>query len=319
MAHQVESMFYVGETPWHKLGTVLPEAPTIREAIVAAGLDWTVSTRALYLNQGDKMVAVDDAKAIVRDSDNSCLGVVGSRYVPLQNDVSFDFFQPFVDSKLVQLETAGSLQNGKKIWVLARIVDKGSDIQIAGDDVVRKFIMLSNSHDGSTAIRVGFTPVRIVCANTLKAAHNSDVSRLLRIRHTRNAQSALMDIQNAVDLINQEFSATAELYRSMASKQINKNDLKAYVKVVLGHTMADDQLSTRAKNQIDRVISLFEYGRGNNLPGVKGTVWAAYNAVTEYLTHEATSDADKRYSSLWFGQNSARNELALNEAMKLAA
>ena len=320
MAHQIESMFYTGETPWHGLGTVLPEAPTIREAIVAAGLDWTVSTRPLFLNHNGQLVQVDDARAIVRDSDQNCLGVVGSRYVPLQNEHSFDFFQPFVDSGLVQLETAGSLQDGKKIWVLARIVDKGSDIKIAGDDSVRKFVMLSNSHDGTTSIRVGFTPVRIVCANTLRAAHNADVSKLLRIRHTRNAQSALTDIQNAVDLINQEFTATAELYRSMARKQVNQSDLKKYVKTVLGHAGIEDKdLSTRAQNQISRVISLFEYGRGNQLPGVKGTVWAAYNAVTEYLTHEATSDADKRYNSLWFGQNAARNDLALTEALKLAA
>jgi phage/plasmid-like protein (TIGR03299 family) len=319
MAHEIESMFYTGETPWHKLGTVLPEAPTIREAIVAAGLDWTVSTKPLYLSNGDKMVEVDDAKAIVRDTDQSCLGVVGSRYVPLQNSISFDFFQPFVDSGLVQLETAGSLQGGRKIWVLARIMDKGSDVKIVGDDAVRKFVMLSNSHDGTTAIRVGFTPVRIVCANTLRAAHKADVSKLLRIRHTRNAQAALADVQSAVDLINQEFTATADLYKSMAAKHINSHDLRKYVKIVLGHVLPDDDLSTRAQNQIDRVISLFEYGRGNQLPGVKGTVWAAYNAVTEYLTHEASPDADKRYSSLWFGQNANRNELALQEALKLAA
>lgn len=314
MAHAIESMFYVGETPWHGLGQKLGEAPTTAEAIKQAGLDWSVKTVPLFTAEGKPV----PSQATIRETDGSVLGVVGQRYHVLQNEKAFEFFDPFVSSGLVNLETAGSLSDGKRVWILARIAS-GSDVGIVGDDAIRKFIMLSNSHDGTTSIRVGFTPVRIVCANTLAMAHNSESSALIRLRHTASAGQNLTNLREVMNLANQSFEATAEQFRTLARYDISAKDLRAYVKTVLGHAATpDDQLSSRATNQIDQVEQLFSIGRGQDLPGVRGTVWAAYNAVTEYLTHAATDDADKRYSSLWFGGNAQRNTVALVEALKLA-
>jgi hypothetical protein len=124
-----------------------------------------------------------------------------------------------------------------------------------------------------------------------------------------------------MNLANQNFEATADQFRQLARKQINRADLEKYVKVCLGENPAAklEDLSTRKQNQIADVIHLFESGRGMDMKGVKGTVWAAYNAVTEYLTHNAGNNADSRYNSLWFGQNATRNQIALQEAMALAA
>lgn len=315
MSHEIESMFFVGETPWRNLGNRLIDAPSCAEAIKQAGLDWAVKTVPLFLADGTK---VETAKATVRDTDSRVLGVVGSRYCPLQNSEAFSFFDPFVQSGLVNLETAGSLRDGQRIWILARIAEN-SDMDIGAGDAVRKFLMLSNSHDGTLSVRVGFTPIRVVCANTLAGAHNSAESQLIRLKHHASVAKNLEQMREIINLANRSFEASAEKYRFLASKKINQDDLRKYVKIVLGHEKTeDDDLSTRASNQIDQIENLFRNGRGSNLVTADGTFWGAYNAVTEFMSHHQTENADKRYSSLWFGANSKRNTDALELAVELA-
>lgn len=318
MAHQIESMFYIGQTPWHGLGNRVFEAPSIAAAIKQSGLDWQVGLRPLFTADGRQVPNM----ATVRETDNKILGVVGPRWQPLQNDQAFAFFDPLVESKLVTLETAGSLQEGRRVWVLARINGGGgSDVKIVGDDIIRKFVLLSNSHDGTLAVRVGFTPVRVVCANTLAMAHDASESKLIRLIHSKAVVANLESLRGAMNLANQQFEATVDQFRALAGKQVNHRDLREYVKVVLGHgKTADEQISTVTENRIAEVISLFEHGRGHDLPGVKGTVWAAYNAVTEYFSHVVhADDADTRYTSLWYGNNAKRNRDALDAALTLIA
>jgi phage/plasmid-like protein (TIGR03299 family) len=224
----VEKMMFVGATPWHGEGTQLDENPSIGEAITAAGLDWEVGTKDLFTAEGTLV----NAKATYRKDDNRVLGVVGPRYTPLQNQAAFDWFQPFLDAGECQLHTAGSLSEGEKVWVLAQLNRSNSEI-VPGDEV-SKFILLSNSHDGTTSIRVGYTPIRVVCVNTLAAAHSSKDSQLIRIRHTRSSQTNLENVRDIMDNINAQFEATAEQYRFLASKDFNQADIKRYVKVVLG-------------------------------------------------------------------------------------
>jgi len=312
MAHEIESIFYVGETPWHGLGKELKEAPTISDAIIQSGLDWMVKKEEIFLADGTKCPGF----ATVRETDNKVLGVVGPRYQPLQNKDAFNFFQPFVDSGIVELETAGSLSEGKKVWVLARI--NGGDVQVTGDDVIRPYVLLSNSHDGTNAIRVGFTGVRVVCANTMAMAHNSDASKLLRVRHSINAVSNLDSIRDIMNVVRGEFEASAEQYRVLANKSINRSDLEKYIKVSLGYS-AVDELSTRANNQVNNVIALFENGRGMDLKSARNTYFGAYNAISEFLSHNVGNSGDSRYSSLWFGPNLKKNNDALELALKMAA
>ena len=314
MAHNIESMFFQGETPWHGLGTKIERSLTAHEAMVEAGLNWEVNQLPLFLADGREA----PAKANIRSSDGSILGVVGSRYKPLQNIDAFDFFDPFLQSGLIQIETAGSLSDGKKVWALARIT--GDDIIIVGDDVVRRFILLSNSHDGTAAIRVGFTPIRVVCANSLAQAHHDGESKLIRLRHSSRATGDLSALRDTINIANQSFEATAAQFRALAARQINRADLEKYIiKVMNCPVDADGKLSTRSRNTVDNIVDLFDRGRGADMKSARGTVWGAYNAITEHLSHEAGTDGDKRYTSLWFGQNAGRNTLALAEALKLAA
>lgn len=313
MSHEVESMFFTGRTPWHGLGTALECPPSIDEAIKVAGLDWEVECRPLYLDSGIRV----PAQAVVRDLDNSVLGVVGPRYHPLQNKEAFAFFQPLVESRLVDLETAGSLSDGKRVWVLARIV--GDPLVVKDDDVVERFILLSNSHDGSLAVRVGFTPIRVVCQNTLAYAHESGASKLIRILHTAGAKDTLDGVREIMSLADRSFNATAEQFRYLASKSIVAVDLQKYVERVFAVPEAADPSKQSCPRVLSKIVPLFENGKGSEMASAKGSWWGAYNAISEHLTHYRGRSADSRANSLWFGDSAKLNRAALTTACMMAA
>src|SRR5262249_55530542 len=150
---------------------------------------------------------------------------------------------------------------------------------------VQKFVLLSHGHDGSLAVRVGFTPIRVVCANTLAMAHGCDASKLIRLKHTKDLQQNLENVREVMNLANQQFKATAQQYRLLARKSINQADLRRYVKKVL-KVDDDNKITTRTQNIINEIIGRSESGKGNDLPSVRGTYWTAYNGVNEWLAYE---------------------------------
>ena len=158
MAHEVESMMYVGKEPWHGLGVRIPKSKrlSIREALLAARMDWEVELRPLYTEdtQGN-LTGILDHRCARRTTDNQVLGIVGRDYTPLQNREAFSWFQPFLDTGMASLETAGSLKHGQKVWILAKVRDGQGSLN---GDRVDHYILLSNAHDGSITVRVGFTP-----------------------------------------------------------------------------------------------------------------------------------------------------------------
>jgi phage/plasmid-like protein (TIGR03299 family) len=254
-------------------------------------------------------------RATYRKTDGSILGVVGPRYTPLQNRDAFDWFQPFLDAGECNLHTAGSLHSGQKVWVLAQLNRDNSEI-VKGDEVC-KFILLSNSHDGSTAIRVGYTPIRVVCVNTLSYAHKHTNSQLIRIRHTRSSQKNLEQVRDIMDNINVGFEATADQYRFLASKSFNQKDIEKYVKTVLNIKGADEDIKTRTRNIMDDILARIE-GPKQTAANVRGTWWAAYNGFNEYLNYGKGRTTDNRLDSLWFGQNANENNKALESALEFA-
>jgi phage/plasmid-like protein (TIGR03299 family) len=312
MPANVENMFYTGAEPWHGLGEKLEQAPTISEAITASGLDWEVGLKDLFTRDGQEV----PARATYRKSDNSILGVVGPRYVPLQNHEAFDWFQPFIDNGEASLHTGGSLSHGQKVWVLAQLNRDPSEI-VPGDEV-QKFILLSNSHDGKTAIRVGYTPIRVVCVNTLAFAHQHENSQLLRIRHTRSAKSNLDSVRDIMDNINAGFEATAEQFRFLARRDFHQGSVRQYVKTMLGcEKKPEGDLKTRTLNTINTVLRTI-HGPKQDMPGVRGTWWAAYNGYNEWLNYERGRTTNNRLESLWFGQAGTDNNRALQLATQYA-
>jgi phage/plasmid-like protein (TIGR03299 family) len=312
MPAAVEQMMFVGATPWHGLGNKVDADIGVEDAIVAAGLDWEVGLKDLQTVDG---VPVSH-RATYRKTDGSILGVVGPRYTPLQNKDSFDWFQPFIDAGECGIHTAGSLHSGQKVWVLAQLNRDNSEI-VPGDDV-SKFILLSNSHDGTTAIRVGYTPIRVVCVNTLAMAHNNKNSQLIRIRHTRSSKNNLEQVRDIMDNINSQFEATAEQFRFLASKNFNQADIRRYVKTMLGiGGTVDGDIKTRTRNIMDEILALVE-GPKQSATNVRGTWWAAYNGYNEYLNYNKGRTEDNRLDSLWFGANANDNIKALEKAMEFA-
>jgi phage/plasmid-like protein (TIGR03299 family) len=314
MSANVETMMSVQETPWHGRGTVLPNyLGTVEENIAAAGLDWDVYESPMKTLGGQ---LVPHHKAIIRATDETVLGVVGRMYKPLQNRDAFKWFQPFLDAGEAKLETAGALNHGRRVWVLAKL--NRDPITVAPGDDVNKYLLLSNGHDGTLAIRVGFTPIRVVCQNTLSAAHTSDASKLLRIRHSSKSLAALEAVRETVNVADAAFVATAEKYRRLASLDVNSADLRKYIRTVLSMPEEETALPTRSKNTIESIIKNFESGRGSDLPASK-TAWGMYNALTEYLTWQRGRSVDTRLSELWYGTGARLNARALDLALSLAA
>lgn len=330
MAHEVESMFFLGATPWHRLGTKIERALNVSEALKESGCDWNVRKIPLVtvpytIPDGSVFGGqVVDSHAIIRETDGSVLGVVGPRWEPLQNSEAFNFFNPFVESGACSFETAGSLCLGKKVWILAKL-NSANSVVTPGDEVA-KYLLLSNAHDGSQAIRVGYTPVRVVCANTLAMAQKSEASQLIRVYHTKSAPVTMDLVQKAINTANQDFEANAELFRKLANSDCNQDDLRKYVHLVFYakenlETMTDRQKANLSDLQ-DKLIQNFESGIGSEMS--KGTWWGAYNSLTEYFTHDKSFGEDNRklldanLNSLWFGTVAEKNRNALNLAVKLA-
>ena len=330
MTAAVENMAFAGETPWHGLGNTLDGSETTEQVMIAAGLDWRVNTEPVFRkiiipgeDGAEDTVRYDEVKAqvSVRESDDSILGVVGPRWTPLQNADAFKVFEPLVESGDMSWHTAGSLRDGQRVWVLCQLNLDNSEI-VPGDEI-RKFALLSNGHDGKLAVHFGFTPIRVVCANTEALARECKASKLIRVRHHRFVKENVEKLRDIMNLANQEFEATSDQYRFLASRAINKDDLHKYVKIVmLGAKDAakdEEDLSTRSKNIVSRVEELFETGKGADMVGVRGTWWGAYNAVSEYLNYEKGRNEQNRMDSLWFGQNGNQNRDALVQAVALAS
>lgn len=334
MAHELEMtndgkalMFYVksGGTPWHELGTGVSEAPDTETGIKLAGLDWTVSLHDMYSNvNGQRIKAIN--RMVVRDSDNKYLSEVGPKWHPLQNADAFKWFDPFIEAGQASLETAGSLFGGSRIWVLAKLNHK--PIEIVPGDEVNNYILLANSHNDRQSASISLTNVRTVCNNTLTAALRDTATKTLRSKHTAKLHSNLDAIREVINTVNAEFEATAEQYRELARRQINQKDLVKYVKTVFRQeeeveipeefAPPADFVDNDQRKIENKIIPLFEGAVGNDLPGVKGTWWAALNAITFHLTWQRGRSVDNRLDNLWFGDSAKVNKRALAEALKMS-
>ncbi|MBD2772942.1 DUF932 domain-containing protein [Iningainema tapete] len=309
MSHQFESGFFVAKAAWHGLGTVLDSPPTTAQAIVKAGLDWQVIEEPIVrLGEGTTEAAV--CKKLIRDRDRQLLGTVKHDYVPLQNSEAFQWFDPLINQGKVNLEAAGSLQQGKRIWVLARI--ENTEAAILPNDWVRPYLLLHNSHDGSTAVWIQFTPIRVVCWNTLSGAAANRFGDLWQkkaicIPHSIDLQDQLARVQDLVDLTKREFQCSVEEYQAMANQELNSELLATYMGMVLrtpNPTLHPDW---------HQLFANFESGIGN-----KGkTLWDAYNAVTEWLDHHRGTSLQERLESTWFGANARLRNRAHQVALNL--
>lgn len=310
MAHELSftingkaEMMYVGEKPWHGLGTELANVATAEEAIQAANLGWNVVQEDIFTS-GGKQVA--RKKMNIREDTGEPIGIVGDGYKILQNGDAFKFFDAFTqDPHGPKYVTAGALYGGARIWALAKLPET---FEVVKGDLIEPYILLANSHDGSMAIRVMETPIRVVCQNTLNMAVRGK-NRKIHIRHSGDVFAKVRDVQEALGLVRHQFEETIEVYQMLAKHEPTKDEVTAVLSKLFPDTKTD-----RAKIQRERVQKLAEAGTGNDEKGVRGTAWALYNGITELEDHvngRGSDNQDMRVNSIWFGSGATRKAEAL--------
>ena len=293
-------MFYINEVPWHGLGVKLNQPATAQEAITAANLDWPVIK--LPLTAGSKRIPVPDKFAVVRKTSNivsksdPVLGVVGKDYTPLQNKDAFRFFDPIVGQNAAVYHTAGALGLGERVWILAKLP---GHIRVAKDDISEKYLLLSNSHDGKSSVQIKFTPVRVVCQNTLTIALNE--GSVYRVVHHADVRSKLESAHQMLGLINSRFDEMEETFQAMSRVKMDSNRLSEYLATVYPEVKETEKMEVIKR---DRSWSeyFFDQGRGNREPGVAGSLWASFNGCTEWVDHrKSRQNENQRLVSSWFG------------------
>lgn len=331
MAHQLDfskgtaAIAYAGETPWHRYGHKFEKGFTSKDALKHAGLDYEVELQEL--STGSQVL--DSHKAVVRTDSDSVLGVVGNGYEPLQNKDAFRFFDALVEGKEARYETAGALKGGRQIWLLAKI--KGQ-IPILKDDVVDKFFLLTNRHDGMGSVSGRITPVRVVCDNTLTAAMSHKVKEEVRIVHRGNVADRLEFAGTLMARVGAFYDELSEVYRKFVKVNLKEKQMKAYVAEALrpyGAVKSEQEVidelkeeaqSTRLITEVNKVMELVETGRGTDIKGVRGTLWGTYNAITEYVDHVKIPRAgeDARIQYMGFGTGKMVKDSALRLGIRIA-
>jgi len=275
--HEVSTMFWTGQPPWHGLGIPMgPDPLTSKEAIVAAGLDWKVNKLPTFVSINDVNTNIPDRFAMVKE-DGKILGTVGSRYHPVQNSEAFEFMDSIVAEGKMKYEVAGALRDDKKVWLLGKI----GDADIVPGDQVGKYLFLYNSHDGSECIRCMFTHVRVVCMNTAKAALSEDTG--VRMMHTMSITTRLNQAKSVLGLAYDRFENSEAFLRSLAAKSVTVEYVDNFVKELFPMSLKNE--SSVATANRDAIVQLFEAGRGQDLVGVAGTKYALYNAVVEFSNY----------------------------------
>lgn len=274
MSDMVESMFSAREVPWHGLGTIVDDNLTASNAIVAAGLDWTVDLRPLYasLPGGKTKVRVDGKKAVMRDVDSAILGIVSDIYNTFQNVDAFSFLDALVDSGEAKYETAGSLRDGRTIFITLRIPNA---IMIGGEDPHDLYLVLTTTHDGTGAVKVLVTPVRVVCMNTLTMAINGSKNRW-SIAHNRTMDGRISEARETLDLSFGYMDAFNQKAEEMMRKKVSDDQF---------HDIVSDLFAPHNKDTEPAIEIVMDLWQNSPTNGYHGSAWGGFNALTEFFEH----------------------------------
>lgn len=279
MAHEVESLMYTSNdkngrfVPWHGLGTPVQESPTSADALRLAGLDWRVEAKPIYTNDGIK---IPGYVANTRDSDNSVLGVVTEKYKIVQNEDAFAFTDSLIGGD-VRYETAGSLRNGKSTFLLAKLPDK----KILDDDF-GQYLCFTNTHDGSGAVKVMMTPVRVVCNNTLNLALNT-TKRMWTCKHMGSMKDKLHEAEETLGFANKYMDNLAVVAERLANVSLRDEEIQAIVAELFP---MDENSSDRTKANMQKAKQ--EFMVAYYMPDIakfRNTAWGLLNATSDWMSH----------------------------------
>ena len=318
MAHLVETMAFVRQTPWHGLGNRLPDKQPLEVWLEAAGMDWEIKTTDVLFRVGTgsnfNVHPNPDAKVLYRSDTLAPLSVVSPRYKVVQPKEILEFYRDLVSIGGFELETAGVLKEGKKLWALAKT---GEETLLKGGDRVKGYLLLATSCDGTLATTAQFTSVRVVCNNTLQIATDDRVGAI-KVPHSTTFDPDA--VKAALGVGASAWNRFAETAQVLAERKVNRLDVTKFVISVLGDR--DAPLTAQPNEKaLKGVIELFAgQGKGSQLASANGTAWGLVNAVTEYVDHHRRAKSqDTRLDSAWFGQGAGIKAKAWTEALKLVA
>jgi phage/plasmid-like protein (TIGR03299 family) len=339
MAHELlideqgqASMFYFGDTPWHGLGQELHRPPTAAVAMAAARLDWRVERAPLFYHASIEATGiVPSLYALVpgkgwRGKERPIFGTVTEKYTILQNTDAFAFFDPLVKKGYATYETAGALGEGERVWVLVKM--KG-DFEIAPDDRIQRYLLLSNKHDGHASVHVKFTPVRVVCQNTLTMA-TMDGRETFSVRHDPSLFDGLGAVaDDMLGHIERRYAAIREAFVAMQERRVSQDDLRGYIEAIflmppLPANEHESVIHERRRKEVERsrwaAASIFQQSPRCRLAG--DTLWSAYNAVTELIDHWIPAASRGRspnaqLNRIWFGSGQTIKVRAFDRAVQI--
>lgn len=330
MSHEImnnEAFVSVGKPAWHKLGKIVDKAMTTEEALRYGKLDYQVKQSPVeYVDDLGIKHTMSDRVVNYNGDNGDYFGIVSKDYKLVQNNEAIKFFDTIVGEGEAIFETAGALKKGQIAFVTAKLPDY---IRVEGtNDVTERYLLLSIGHDGKHATQAMFTPIRVVCNNTLSAALGSSKGKVT-IYHRGDVKSQIEQAHKVLGMTNQLTQELSEIHTLMAKTKIedkealriiNRQFLSAEDIIKLNKGMKPtDALSTRRLNTLKGVKQFFYDGIGQDMDTCKGTVYGMYNAVNGYLSNKKNKDTDKKVSSLYFGQNAKIIENTFNQAVSLVS
>ena len=299
MAANVETMFYTREKPWHGLGTMVAEAPNSKDALRLAGLNWKVLQEPVYTENEE---LIQGYKANVRDTDRKVLGVVTDRYKVIQNEEAFAFTDTLLGEG-VRYETAGSLQEGRRVWMLARLPREF----IIGGERISPYMVFSNTHDGSGAVKTALTPIRVVCNNTLNLALRT-AKRSWSMIHTGDISGKIEEAKNTLLLADEYMTALGQEFENLRKIKLSEKQVLDYIKILLPMEENYSLLQKRGVEKL-RADMKMRYFDAPDLKDVGNNGYRFVNAVSDFATHSTPRRQTANYKENIFARTADGNPM----------
>lgn len=314
---------YVGEKPWHGLGTRIGDGPAkLEDILAAAGLGWTVSKRELITCDG---IPVTEHVATVRDDNKVVLGCVGKDYELIQNVQAASIMEAIIGTGEAHYETAGSLFGGKRIFIVAKLPEV---LRAGQKDISEQYLTLAEAHDATMSLRVYFTAVRVVCNNTLQLSMRG-MKNCVSIRHSGSIDEKIEIAQETLGMARKYFATYQQIVDKLTAKLVDKEMVEAFLKDVFEigkkpvivnaeEELEKDKVSKVKERQMGEVKDIFRNDAKNNLQGIGGSAWALLNSAVQWVDHHRKYDsADERMSSLFFGPGMVIKQRAMESILTL--
>jgi phage/plasmid-like protein (TIGR03299 family) len=324
MSHEIDqsngrdNIAYIGDKPWHGLGEDMTDDADLDQWRIAAGLNHTVQEQdIMYMDETGTLHVIPDKKALVRDDTKLVLSVVGQGYNVVQPMAVIEFYRSLIEAQGFTMETAGSLMNGKRVWALART---GEEARIKGQDLLRQYILLATSYDGTMATIASATAVRVVCWNTFSYAVGENGGRAdVRIPH--HAIFNPEKIKAEMGLESNQWTTYIEEARVLADRKVKtKEAIEYFFALFYGDNEEVDEHSKAVERRMAQMLNVYENGVGQDTESANGTAWGLHNAVTRFVDHERkTRSDDSRLNSAWFGDGNRLKARAFYAALALVA